>query len=314
MMNQDFHHVSVLYNEVMEWMNPVAGGVYVDGTLGGGGHTSGLLQLSNGEATVYGIDRDPAAIKAAGLRLKNYPNFHALHGNFHEVKSLLASVNAKPLQGALLDLGVSSHQLDTASRGFSYHENAPLDMRMDTTQGQTAQEYLANITQAEFKRILLEYGEEKWAARIAEIFIEKRAIAPILTTADLVAVVDAAIPKAIRRKDDGHPARRTFQAVRIALNDELEPLKKALDDFVDCLDIGGRLLVITFHSLEDRVVKQAFRRMQNPCVCPPKAPICTCGLKPRGKALGGAIRPSKEEVQRNVRARSATLRVFEKRF
>ena len=309
----EFHHIPVLFDEVMEWMQPRADGVYADGTLGGGGHSEGILHLSGGTATLYGIDRDEDAIRAASERLKIYPGFHAIHGNFHDAKALLAAAGAPPLTGALLDLGVSSHQLDEGDRGFSYHEDAPLDMRMDQSTGLTAAEYLAQVTPEEFRRILTDYGEEKWAARIAQIFAEKRAQKPIETTADLVAVVDAAIPKAVRRKDDGHPARRTFQAVRIAVNDELAPLENALRDFVELLAPGGRLLVITFHSLEDRIVKNTFRAMQHPCTCPPKAPICTCGKVPLGKALGGGgVKPSNREVQENVRARSAKLRIFEK--
>lgn len=309
-----FHHLPVLYHEVMEWMQPKPEGVYLDGTLGGGGHSAGILAASGGTAILYGIDRDQTAIRAAGARLKEYPGFHAIHGNFHEAAALLKAAGAPPLDGALLDLGVSSHQLDTADRGFSYHEDAPLDMRMDRSKGPTAAEYLADISQQEFRRILQDYGEEKWAARIAQVFVERRDAAPILTTGDLVNLVDAAIPKAVRRKDEGHPARRTFQAVRIALNDELAPLDAALCGIADCLAPGGRLLVITFHSLEDRIVKNTFRRLQNPCVCPPKAPICTCGKKPMGKVLaGGAVKPRQEEVEQNVRARSAKLRVFERR-
>ena len=309
----EFHHIPVLFDEVMEWMQPRADGVYADGTLGGGGHSEGILRLSGGTATLYGIDRDEDAIRAAGERLKGYPGFHAIHGNFHDAKALLAAAGAPPLTGALLDLGVSSHQLDKGDRGFSYHEDAPLDMRMDRSAGLTAAEYLARVTPEEFRRILIDYGEEKWAARIAQLFAEKRAQKPIGTTADLVEVVDAAIPKAVRRKDDGHPARRTFQAVRIAVNDELAPLEKALRDFVELLAPGGRLLVITFHSLEDRIVKNTFRAMQHPCTCPPKAPICTCGKAPLGRVLGGGgVKPSHQEVQENVRARSAKLRIFEK--
>ena len=314
MQDNGFHHIPVLFDEVMEWINPQRDGVYADGTLGGGGHSEGILRLSGGSAALYGIDRDWDAIRAASERLKAYPGFHAIHGNFHDAKALLTEANAPPLTGALLDLGVSSHQLDVGGRGFSYHEDAPLDMRMDTSQGQTAAEYLSTVSMEEFRRILTEYGEEKWAARIAQVFVEKRAQKPILTTGDLVNVVDAAIPKAVRRKDDGHPARRTFQAVRIALNDELSPLEQALCDFVDLLAPGGRLLVITFHSLEDRITKNTFRRLQNPCTCPPKAPICTCGRKPLGKALGGgAVKPSQAETDENPRARSAKLRIFEKK-
>ena len=235
----EFHHIPVLFDEVMEWMQPRADGVYADGTLGGGGHSEGILHLSGGTATLYGIDRDEDAIRAASERLKIYPGFHAIHGNFHDAKALLTAAGAPPLTGALLDLGVSSHQLDEGDRGFSYHEDASLDMRMDRSGGLTAAEYLAQVTPEEFRRILTDYGEEKWAARIAQIFAEKRAQKPIQTTADLVAVVDAAIPKAVRRKDDGHPARRTFQAVRIAVNDELAPLENALRDFVELLAPGG---------------------------------------------------------------------------
>ena len=313
-MAQSFHHVPVLFAEVMAWLAPHPGGVYLDGTLGGGGHSEGILRAADGQATLYGIDRDPAAIAAATERLKAYPGFHALHGNFHDAGALLAEAGAPPLDGALLDLGVSSHQLDTAERGFSYHEDAPLDMRMDPSHGRTAAEYLAQVSVAEFRRVLSEYGEEKWAARIATLLDEKRREKPILTTLDLVAVVDAAIPKAVRRKDEGHPARRTFQAVRIALNDELDPLETALRDLANLLAPGGRLLVITFHSLEDRVVKNTFRSLQYPCTCPPKAPICTCGKTPLGRVLGGgAIPPGAEELEANPRARSAKLRVFERR-
>jgi 16S rRNA (cytosine1402-N4)-methyltransferase len=305
-----FAHQPVLFNEVMEWMRPQTGGVYLDCTLGGGGHAEGILQACGGQAVYYGIDRDQEAIAAASERLAVYPGFHAIHGNFHDA----AEMGLPPLSGALIDLGVSSYQLDNAGRGFSYHEDAPLDMRMDASRGQTAAEYLAAVSVPEFTRVLREYGEEKWAARIAQIFDEKRKRKPILTTLDLVAVVDAAIPKAVRRKDDGHPARRTFQAVRIAVNDELAPLEQALRDIAGMLTDGGRLLAITFHSLEDRIVKNTFRTLQNPCTCSPKAPICTCGKKPLGKVLGGgAIQPTAVETECNPRARSAKLRVFEKR-
>ncbi|HPF86889.1 MAG TPA: 16S rRNA (cytosine(1402)-N(4))-methyltransferase RsmH [Candidatus Limiplasma sp.] len=308
--SRPFYHQPVLFDEVMEWMRPAPGGVYLDCTLGGGGHAEGILKACGGQAEYYGVDRDTDAVAAASKRLAAYKGFHAVHGNFHEA----AQLNLPPLNGILIDLGVSSYQLDNADRGFSYHEDAPLDMRMDASCGQTAAEYLAAVSVPELTRVLREYGEEKWAARIAQILDEKRREKPIQTTLDLVAVVDAAIPKAVRRKDDGHPARRTFQAVRIAVNDELAPLRQALQDLEGLLTDGGRLLVITFHSLEDRIVKQTFRTMQNPCTCPPKAPICTCGKKPLGKALGGgAIKPSAEEIERNPRARSAKLRVFEKR-
>ena len=308
-----FVHEPVLLAEVLQWMNVRENGVYADGTLGGGGHSGAMLEASGGTATLYGIDRDENAIAAATARLEQYPGFHAIHGNFHDVKALLSQAGAPPLDGALLDLGVSSPQLDQAERGFSYHEDAPLDMRMDRSQGMTAADLLAEVSEGELTRILREYGEEKWAARIAHFVVERRQTQPLRTTQDLVRVVDAAIPKAVRRKDDGHPARRTFQAVRIAVNDELDPLDRALEDFVDCLKPGGRLLVITFHSLEDRLTKRCFQRLQNPCVCPPKAPVCTCGRKPKVRILGrGAVPHTAEEIARNPRARSAKLRVAEK--
>ena len=304
-----FHHVPVLLNEVLNALAPQPGGVFADGTLGGGGHSEEILKRIGETGALYGIDRDAAAIAAATQRLAGYPGFHAVHGNFHDVKALLPGVR---LNGGLMDLGVSSHQLDTPERGFSYHEDAPLDMRMDASQGMTAAEYVNTVDEQEFARVLREYGDEKWAVRIAQILIEKRSQRPLATTADLVAVVDAAIPKAVRRKDEGHPARRTFQAVRIAVNDELAPLEQALRDWVDMLLPGGRLAVITFHSVEDRIVKLTFRNMQNPCVCPPKAPICVCGKKPLGRAVGGAVKAGKMELIENPRAHSATLRVFEK--
>lgn len=305
-----FHHEPVLLQEVLHYLAPDKGGVFADGTLGGGGHSEKILEALQGEGMHYGIDRDEAAIAAAGARLRCFDNFRALHGNFHDVRTLLPE--QVRLDGGLLDLGVSSYQLDTPERGFSYHENAPLDMRMDPSRGMTAADYVNTVSEQEFTRILYDYADEKWAARIAKVLLEKRAERPLETTFDLVKVVDAAIPKAVRRKDEGHPARRTFQAVRIAVNDELAPLEKALNDWVYCLKPGGRMCVITFHSIEDRLVKRAFRTMQNPCICPPKAPICTCGRKPLGRAIGGAIKPTREEIDRNPRAHSATLRVFEK--
>lgn len=309
----EFIHEPVLLQEVLEWMDVKPDGVYCDGTLGGGGHSGAMLRLSGGTATLYGIDRDMTAIEAATARLREFPGFHALHGNFHDGKALLMAAGAPKLDGVLLDLGVSSPQLDRGERGFSYHEDAPLDMRMDISQGITAADLLNSASEQELCRIIRDYGEEKWAARIAQMICEHRAKKPMETTFDLVHAVDAAIPKAVRRKDDGHPARRTFQAIRIAVNDELDPLDKAICDFVDCLKPGGRMLVITFHSLEDRLVKRCFQRLQNPCTCPPKAPICTCGKKPVVKILAhGAVAPTEAEVARNPRARSAKLRVAQK--
>ena len=309
----NFQHEPVLLHEVLEWMDVRENGVYCDGTLGGGGHSEAILKASGGTASLYGIDRDETAIAAASERLRNYPGFHAIRGNFHDGKMLLEEAGAGPLDGILLDLGVSSPQLDTPERGFSYHMDAPLDMRMDRSRGQTAADFLNTASEQEITRVLRDWGEEKWAARIAAIICEHRREKPLETTFDLVDAVDAAIPKAVRRKDDGHPARRTFQAVRIEVNDELAPLEKAIRDFAECLKPGGRFCVITFHSLEDRIVKKCFKALEHPCICPPKAPVCTCGRKPSLKVLaGGIIPPSEEETERNPRARSAKLRVAEK--
>ena len=309
----DFQHEPVLLQEVLQWMNIQRGGVYCDGTLGGGGHSEAILRESGGTASLYGIDRDETAIAAATERLKNFSGFHAIRGNFHDGKALLEKNSAVPLDGILLDLGVSSPQLDIPERGFSYHTDAPLDMRMDQSSGITAAEYLNNADEQELTRVIRDYGEEKWAARIAKIICEHRKEKPLETTFDLVKAVDAAIPKAVRRKDESHPARRTFQAIRIAVNDELAPLEQAIKDFVTCLKPGGRICVITFHSLEDRIVKNCFRALEHPCICPPKAPICTCGRKPSLKVLaGGVIGPSAGETERNPRSRSAKLRVAEK--
>lgn len=307
----EFKHEPVLLEPVIEWLAPTAGGIFADGTLGGGGHSERILQRIGDSGLLYGIDRDEDAHKAAGERLKDYPGFRPIHGNFHDVRELLPEGTV--LDGGLLDLGVSSYQIDTPERGFSYHEEAPLDMRMDRSQGVTAAEWLATQDEKTIMNALYDYGDEKWAARIAKVIVERRSVKPILTTTDLVSCVDAAIPKAVRRKDEGHPARRTFQAVRIAVNDELAPLEKALNDWMSMIRPGGRLCVITFHSIEDRIVKHAFKTMQNPCICPPKAPICTCGRKPIGKVMGGgAIKASAEELERNSRAHSATLRVVQK--
>lgn len=307
-----FAHIPVLFDEVMSYLPICEHGVYVDGTLGGGGHSEGILTRCP-EATLYGIDRDPNALQAATERLEKYGGFHALRGNFHDAKSLLTAQGIQKADAFLLDLGVSSPQLDEGERGFSYHVDAPLDMRMDPSQPLSAEELVNRLPESELTRILQDYGEEKWAARIARMICEHRSQTPLKTTMDLVACVDAAIPKAVRRKDDGHPARRTFQAIRIAVNDELAPLDSAICDMVSMLRPGGRMLVITFHSLEDRIVKKCFQRLRNPCTCPPKAPICTCGKKPQVRILGGgAIAPTEEEVERNPRARSAKLRVCEK--
>ena len=308
-----FNHVSVMLGPTVDLLGVREGGVYVDGTLGGGGHSAEILRRLNGTGHLYGIDRDNDALAAATARLGGAGNFTAIKGNFHDVRALLEARGVSRIDGMMIDLGVSSYQLDTAERGFSYHADAPLDMRMDQDQALTAADIVNTWPKEELTRILRDYAEEKWAARIAEIILEHRAKKPLETTGDLVTCVDAAIPKKIRQQDSGHSARRTFQALRIAVNDELDPLRQALEDMVGLLAPGGHLAVLTFHSLEDRIVKQTFRRLANPCTCPPKIPVCICGKKPVVRVLGGGgIKPDREEIEQNPRSRSAMLRGCEK--
>ena len=308
-----FEHVSVMLQETVDLLGVREGGVYVDGTLGGGGHSAEILRRLNGTGHLYGIDRDADALAAATARLSGAGNFTAIRGNFHDVRALLAAQGVERIDGMMVDLGVSSYQLDTPERGFSYHADAPLDMRMDQRQTLTAATIVNTYSKEELTRILRDYAEEKWAARIADIIAEHRAKKPIETTGELVACVDAAIPKKVRMQDSGHSARRTFQALRIAVNDELDPLRAALTDMVDLLVPGGHLAVLTFHSLEDRIVKQTLRQLANPCTCPPKIPVCICGKKPVVRVLGGGgIKPGAEEIARNARSRSAMLRGCEK--
>lgn len=305
-----FQHQPVMLREVVEFLAPAPGRVFVDGTLGGGGHSEALLRAGAG---VFGVDRDQDALDAAGVRLAEYGNFHALYGNFHDLRALLQAQGVGPVDGILLDLGVSSYQLDTAERGFSYHADAPLDMRMDRRQSFDAKELVNTWSEQEIARVLRDYGEEAWAARIAQMIVEHRARAPLATTGDLVRAVDAAIPRKVRDRDTGHSAQKTFQALRIAVNDELAPLGQALEDAVSLLRPGGRLCVITFHSLEDRIVKQTFRRLERPCTCPPGLPVCICRKKPSvGLPVRGALKPGAEEIAQNPRARSAKLRVAQK--
>lgn len=302
-----FHHIPVLRDEVLSALQPVPGGVYLDGTVGGGGHAAALLDAVHGEAKLYALDRDQDALTASGKRLAPWSGAVTLrHGNFHDAMDIYPGLL---FDGILLDLGVSSWQLDAAERGFSYHEDAPLDMRMDQSSGITAAEWLNTTDEKTITQALYDYADERWAARIAKLIVEMRAETPFATTQDLVRAVDRAIPKAVRRKDEGHPARRTFQAVRIAVNDELPPLKQALEDLVLMLKPGGRLCVITFHSIEDRAVKQAFAKMKKPCECPVNAPICVCGKKPLVSLPKGYPKaPGEAELQANFRARSAKLR------
>ena len=304
-----FHHIPVLLRETIAWLNVRPDGLYIDGTLGGGGHSEAILEAG---ARVIGIDRDAEALAASAGRLIRFGDrLTQIHGNFHDMKALVDSVS--DVDGVLFDLGVSSHQLDTGGRGFSYHTDAPLDMRMDRRQALTAREIVNAWGEKEIAEILLAYGDEKWAARIARIIVEHREQSPLTTTADLVRAVDAAIPRKIRDRDAGHPAQKTFQALRIAVNDEIGPLGAAIADAVSLLRPGGRLCVIAFHSIEDRAVKRALRRMENPCTCPSGLPACVCGHKPSVRLpVRGGVKPSPEEIADNPRARSALLRVAER--
>lgn len=313
----EFEHKPVLLDECLEGLDIRPQGVYVDGTLGGAGHSMEILKrLDGGE--LIGIDRDQDALRAATQRLNalnqaHRAGLHILRGNFHDVRVLLSSVGIEKIDGMLLDLGVSSYQLDARERGFSYHADAPLDMRMDQSQPLTAREIVNTWDAQEIARILRDYGEEKWAVQIARVIEDRRKLRPIETTGDLVDIIDAAIPRKFRAKDGSHPARRSFQALRIAVNDELAPLEAALEDIVDLLKPGGRLCVIAFHSLEDRIVKNCFKRLQNPCTCPPRLPVCVCGKKPVIRLINRKpITAGEEELKQNPRARSATLRIAEK--
>jgi len=283
----------------------------MDGTLGGAGHSTQILHLAPG-ARLYGIDRDTDALEAASARLNlEHPgaDVHLVHGNFHDAKDLIP----ESVDGILVDLGVSSYQLDEASRGFSYHGSAPLDMRMDQTQTLTAAEIVNTWSVEEISRIIRDYGEENWAVQIARVICDRRKNARIETADQLVEIIDASIPKKFRAKDGSHPARRTFQALRIAVNDELAPLENALRDMVSMLRPGGRLAVISFHSLEDRIVKNTFRNLADPCTCPKNFPVCVCGKKPQVRLTPrSGITASREELNENPRSRSATLRVAEK--
>ena len=312
-----FHHLPVLLNECLDGLAIRPGGAYLDCTLGGAGHSSEILKRLGEGGLLVGIDRDADAIEAASARLSAVDSparFVALRGNFHDAPALLASAGIdRALDGILIDLGVSSHQLDVRERGFSYHDDAPLDMRMDREQALSAREIVNQWSEDDLNRILRDFGEEKWARQIARVICDRRKEAPVETTSQLVAIIDAAIPKKFRQGDGSHPARRTFQALRIAVNDELTPLEPALRALVGLLIPGGRLCVITFHSLEDRIVKNTFRNMADPCTCPKSFPVCVCGKKPVAKPITRKpVTASAEELERNPRSRSASLRIVEK--
>lgn len=309
----EYNHVPVLYKEVLDNLAIRPKGIYVDGTLGGGGHALGICGALSWDGHFIGIDRDGAALETASLRLADTNCKKALiQGNYADMRTILRSLNVEKADGILLDLGVSSFQLDTPARGFSYMQEAPLDMRMDPGDPLTAETVVNEYSAQALHRIIKEYGEERWAKRIADFIVEARREQRIRTTFQLVDIVKAAVPAAARREGP-HPAKRTFQAIRIEVNDELGHLERALEDLTDVLASGGRLAVITFHSLEDRLVKDAFNRRLNPCICPPGLPVCACGRKADiKKVTGKPITASAGETEQNPRARSAKLRVVEK--
>ena len=289
-------------------------GIYVDCTLGGGGHSSHIVEKLNQGGTLIGIDQDANAIKAAGERLKDYTNVKYVRDNFSNIKNIVEDLGLgqESINGFLLDLGVSSHQLDEADRGFSYNHNAPLDMRMDQRQSLSAYVVVNEYSADELTRIIKEYGEERWAKRIAEFIVNERKTKPIETTFDLVSVIKKAVPKGARA-DGPHPAKRTFQAIRIEVNNELGILESTVNDMIDLLKPKGRICIITFHSLEDRIVKNVFRNLENPCTCPRDFPVCVCGKKPKAKVITRKpILPGQEELEYNHRAHSAKLRIVEK--
>ena len=312
-MSEQFSHIPVLLNETLEFLAPERGGIFVDGTLGGGGHAEAVLTRLPQTGRLIGIDRDWEAVHAAGDRLSSFGDrFTALHGNFFEMKTLLSGIGISEVNGILLDLGVSSHQLDTQERGFSYKTDAPLDMRMDQGARLSAKDIVNTYAESELARIFFAYGEERFSRRIAEKICRAREQYPIETTLQLTQIVREAIPGKYRNEPQ-HPARRTFQALRIEVNSELAGLDQAVEQACDLLQKGGRLCIITFHSLEDRIVKQAFRRFENPCTCPPSAPICICGKVPKAKILTKKpLTASAEEEAQNSRSTSAKLRCIEK--
>lgn len=307
-----FEHKPVLLDEVIENLNIDPAGIYVDGTLGGGGHSYEIAsRLTSGR--LIGLDQDEAAIEAARLRLAEFGSkVTIVRSNYREIKSVLQDLQIDKVNGILLDLGVSSYQLDTPERGFSYREDGPLDMRMDKRNNLTAKDIVNTYSEADLYRIIKNYGEDKFAKNIAKHIVRARSIKPVETTFELNEIIKAAIPAKVRAKG-GHPSKRTFQAIRIELNRELEVLKETLQDMIDLLLPGGRLLIITFHSLEDRIVKEAFKTNENPCTCPPEFPVCVCGNVSKGKVITRKpILPSDKEMELNSRSKSAKLRVFER--
>lgn len=311
----EFVHKSVLLNETVDSLNIKPNGIYIDGTLGGGGHAYEVCKRLGEHGRFIGIDQDAEAIEAAGLRLAEFGDkVTIVRSNYVDIDNILKSLNISKVNGIMLDLGVSSHQLDTVERGFSYKENAPLDMRMDVRTPMTAKDIVNNYSEMELYRVIRDYGEDKFAKNIAKHIVNARKEKEIETTYELNDIIKAAIPMKMR-VNGGHPAKKTFQAIRIELNKELEVLNNSIDKMIDLLDDGGRLSIITFHSLEDRIVKTRFRNNENPCICPPDFPVCVCGKKSKGKVITRKpIVPSEQEIIENKRAKSSKLRVFERRI
>ena len=305
-------HISVLYDETISLLDIKKDGIYVDGTMGGAGHSLGICSALSEEGTFVGIDRDDFVFEGAGRRLENTEcEKHFVRGNFHDIKGILSDLEIEGIDGMLVDLGVSSFQIDDAARGFSFRHDAPLDMRMDKSSALDAREVVNTYSQDELRDIIKRFGEEKFAANIAKHIVRRRQESPIETTGELVEIIKGAIPKKFHAGKP--PAKKTFQAIRIEVNDEIDSLEKALQDMIDVLNPGGRLAVITFHSLEDRIAKNVFRENAKGCTCPPEFPVCVCGNVPNVKIITRKpVLPTDEEIEMNPRSRSAKLRVVEK--
>lgn len=306
----DFKHIPVLFNESIDALDIKPDGLYADCTAGGGGHSNAILDRLSENGRLIAVDRDPEAITTLTERFEGRENVSIVNDNFFNIKTILSRFTDEGADGILADLGVSSHQLDDAARGFSFHADAPLDMRM-SMQGMSAADAVNSLSQRELQDIIYRYGEDKFAPRIAAGIVRAREEKPIETTLELAEIIKSSIPAAARR-EGGHPARRTFQALRIYVNGELDGLDGAISDMFDSLKVGGRLAIITFHSLEDRAVKQTFASLCEGCICPPEFPVCVCGRKSRGRLPQKALAPGREELERNPRSRSARLRVIEK--
>lgn len=308
-----FEHKSVLLEETVDSLDIKPDGIYVDGTLGGGGHASLVCSRLSDKGRLIGIDQDADAIKAASERLAPFGDkVTIVRSNYENIASVLSELGIEKVDGIYLDLGVSSYQLDTVERGFTYREDAPLDMRMDQRNTQTAADIVNTYSEMDLFRIIRDYGEDRFAKNIAKHIVRARAEKPFETTGELIEVIKAAIPAKVRATG-GHPAKRTFQALRIELNHELDVLNRSIDTMIDLLNPGGRLSIITFHSLEDRIVKTRFKNNENPCICPPGFPVCMCGKKSKGSVVTRKpIVPSEQEIEENKRSKSSKLRVFEK--